>query len=74
MKNPLSVKAVKTRLDAEVIKGFLSSNNIECFISADDEGGMTPFPFRISSTGVQIFVDKKDYEQAIKLLKEKDLL
>lgn len=60
----------KTRLDAEVRKGFLQSRGIKVFITADDEGGMYPFPLSPTTTGVKLFIREKDLEKAKEALKE----
>lgn len=62
------VKTYQTRFEAEVAKSLLKANNIPAVVSADDEGGMAPFPMQVSSTGVQLMVDKEDFNKASKLL------
>lgn len=62
------VKTFLTRPEAEVAKSVLDANGIECFVLADDEGGMSPFPMRASTTGVGLFVRKADVMNAKNLL------
>lgn len=59
-----------TRIEAEIVKGKLESNGIKTFISGDDQGGMSPFPFQPASTGVQLHVLEKDIRRAKEIVKE----
>jgi hypothetical protein len=58
-----------TRIEAEVRKGFLESQGIKVFITADDEGGMYPFPLSPTTTGVRLFILEKDLKKAEELYK-----
>lgn len=49
-------------------KTKLANYKIPSFIHADDTGGMRPFPFSPTSTGVRLMVNKADYKKAIKAL------
>ena len=71
MKDFVVVKTFNTRLEADVSKTLLDANGISSFISADDEGGMAPFPFRPTSKGVQLLVRKESFQKARKLLNNK---
>ena len=62
------VRTYQTRSEAEVAKSLLDANNIFASVTADDEGGMTQFPFQVSPTGVKLMVDKKDFDKASQLL------
>lgn len=64
-----NVKTYQTRSEAEVAKSLLDANNISAIVSADDEGGMAPFPLQVSPTGVKLMVSEKDFEKAAQLLK-----
>lgn len=68
MKNLLVVKIFTTRMEAQIAKGFLDAQDIDSFVTADDEGGAYPFPMSPSSTGVKLYVTQKDYEKAKALL------
>lgn len=59
-----------TRLDAEIRKGFLQSRGIKVFITADDEGGMAPFPLSPTTTGVKLLILEKDIKKAKEAMKE----
>lgn len=60
----------KDRIEASEIKCFFEANNIKAFVSADDEGGLYPFPLQPTPTGSQVFVLQEDYKKARKLLNE----
>lgn len=62
------VKTFPSRIEAEIVKGKLEANNIKAMISADDAGGMYPFPLSPNSKGVELFVNKKNFDSAKKLL------
>ncbi len=38
------VNSYSSRIEAEIEKGLLKTNGIESVLSADDAGGMLPFP------------------------------
>jgi hypothetical protein len=69
MKDLVVVKVFESRVEAEVAKGFLEVNDIPSFVTADDEGGMYPFPMSPTTSGVKLFVAEKDYKKASSLLK-----
>lgn len=66
------IKTFTTRLEAQIAKSYLESNNIKAFVTADDEGGMSPFPMTPTTSGVKLFVANKDAKQAIELLKKNE--
>ena len=68
MDNLVLLKTYKTRLEAEIVKGKLEAYKIKSIILGDDEGGMSPFPFQPSSTGIKLLINKKDYKKARDLL------
>lgn len=63
----VTVKVFQNRTEAEVTKGFLASRGIESFITADDNGGMDPYPMQIVY-GVFLKVSEKDLKKAKSLL------
>lgn len=71
MKDMIAVKTYNTRLEAQIVKGFLEANGIKSLVTGDDEGGMYPFPMQPNSTGVKVFVLKKDREEAVEILKKR---
>jgi hypothetical protein len=66
MKDLVSVKSFSNRLEADVAKGKLESENIVSFVTADDEGGM--IPFQLGKDGVQLFVKEEDLKKAQEIL------
>lgn len=71
MKQLIPVKTYNKRIEAEVAQGLLRSNGIKSLITADDAGGMYPFPFQPGFTGVTLLVDKKQMLKARQLLNQK---
>ncbi|MBI3577222.1 hypothetical protein HY086_04250 [Candidatus Gottesmanbacteria bacterium] len=71
MNSLASVKSYSTRIDAEVDRGYLESQNIQAFVTADDEGGMAPFLIQSTKYGVQLMVSKRNFNKAKNLLKAK---
>ena len=53
------------RMDAEVAKSALEGSGITASIEGDDAGGMYPF----MTEGIRLFVQNKDKEKALILLK-----
>jgi len=66
MENLKNLKTFSSRIDAEIAKGFLESNNIQSFIISDDAGSMYPSTDIIS--GVKLFVSKKNFSAAKEML------
>ena len=64
------IKTFNTRLESEVAQGYLAANNIKCVIQSDDEGGMTPYPFKPTTRGSRLLVRSEDVLKAQKLLKK----
>ena len=64
------VKTFNSRMEAEVEKGVLEANGITAVVSADDAGGAYPFPLSPNGSWVQLLVEEKDLEKALKILKE----
>ena len=42
MADLVCIKTYQSRIEAELVKGFLESNGIKAMVSADDVGGMNP--------------------------------
>lgn len=70
MENLVTVTVCNSRIEAEIVKGKLEASNIPSIISADDAGGMYPFPNQSGFSGVAVMVVKKDFVKAKKLLKD----
>ena len=60
------LKIFNSRIEADIAKSYLKSNNINSFIFADDAGNMYPSQDIVS--GVRLLVIEEDYEWAKKLL------
>jgi hypothetical protein len=59
--------------EAEVIKGLLEANGIKCLLRGNIAQGV--YPFTVNGLGeISIVVNEEDYQQAVKLLKEKEQL
>lgn len=54
--------------EASIIKGRLENEGIECFLTNENFSTLMPHFFGILGAGVQIVVNKTDYEKAVKLL------
>lgn len=59
----VSLLICTSRIQAEVVRSLLEAHEIECFVSADDGGGMRPFPFQYSPS-VRIMVSEYDFRDA----------
>lgn len=68
MNDLILVATFMTRLEAEFAKGYLEANGISAFVTADDQGGMYPFPLSPSPLGVTLLVSKSDRKKAETLL------
>jgi len=64
------IRTLGTRIEAEIIKSFLSANEIYSEIIADDAN--QSYPSLSSVRGVNIYVKEDDYKAAIDLLEEFD--
>lgn len=56
-------------IDANIIKGMLESNDIECFLANENFSGLMPNYYGIIGSGVSIFINKSDEEKAKELIK-----
>jgi hypothetical protein len=64
--DPVSVGAVSSRAEAEIMAGYLRNNGIKAIVSADDEGGLGPY---LASQGrVRVLVPAAHQAHATKLL------
>lgn len=68
MSKLVTVGIFSSRLEAEVVKGFLEVNGIKSIIMADDAGGMRPFPIAYVQ-GVELKVIEEDLEKAKEIVK-----
>jgi len=68
MNTIVTVQTYSSRIEAEIAKGLLESEGIKALISADDAGGMRPFPFAYSNS-VELKVREEDVEKAKEILK-----
>ena len=67
MSDLVVLKTFNSRIEAEVDKNKLDSENILCYIEADDGGGV--IPYLLNGTGfVKLIVKNEDYKKALKLL------
>ena len=60
------LKIFGTRIEAEIARGFLQSNDINAIIISDDAGSMYPSQDIVS--GVRLMVGEKDFRNAKELL------
>jgi hypothetical protein len=60
------LKIFGSRIEAEIAKGFLQSNDINSIIISDDAGSMYPAQDIVS--GVRLMVGEKDFRNAKELL------
>ncbi len=60
------LKIFGSRIEAEIAKGFLQSNNINSAIISDDAGSM--YPAQDIVCGVRLMVGEKDFRNAKELL------
>ena len=61
----VSVAAVSSRIEAELIVGLLQSYGLRASISADDAGGQEP---QLQLDGVYVLVDRADEATARQIL------
>ncbi len=66
MSDFVTVKVFSTKIEAEIAKSFLASNDIESFILTDDVGSMYPSTQNVS--GVKLNVKKRVAEKAREML------
>ena len=60
------LKIFSSRIEAEIARGFLQSNDINSAIISDDAGSMYPAQDIVS--GVRLMVGEKDFRNAKELL------
>jgi hypothetical protein len=66
---PVSVAIVGSRIEAELMVGFLVNYGLSAFVSADDAGGQEP---QLQLQGVRVLVAPSDEADARRLLAEAD--
>lgn len=69
MSNWAWVGTYQNRMEAELAKGFLESNDIKAIIYSDDAGGSLPSISWITG-GTRLLVEKKNIQKATKILKK----
>jgi len=69
MSKIITLKSYSSRIEADIAKGLLKVNGIKSLVSADDAGGLRPFPFAYVQ-GVELKVLDEDFDRAAELLKE----
>ncbi len=60
------LKIFGSRIEAEIAKGFLQSNDVNAIIISDDAGSM--YPPQDIVNGVRLMVGRNDFQEAGKLL------
>ncbi|MGM0607364.1 MAG: DUF2007 domain-containing protein [Candidatus Muiribacteriota bacterium] len=60
------LKTFSNHMEADFFVGVLKANKIDCFIEADDCGGMAPHLNVLLP--IKLYVDEKDFGNAQKLL------
>jgi hypothetical protein len=64
--NSVVVKTFMSEFEAEIAKGMLEEEGIECYVSSDDTGGMRP---HLQLTlGVRLIVMEKDLQRTLEIL------
>jgi len=64
----ICIRSFRSREEANLYKGILESYNIQSMVTADDAGGMYPFPLGRNPTGVGLYIKQKDKEKVQKLI------
>jgi hypothetical protein len=70
LENLTTLKIFSTRIEAEVLKSLLESNDIKSWIMSDDAGCM--YPAQASVNGVRLMVRDEDFITANDLLAKND--
>jgi hypothetical protein len=65
MSPTVSAAVVTSRIEAELIAGFLRDHDIRAAVAADDAGGQEP---ELQLQGVRVLVDSSDEDAARRLL------
>jgi hypothetical protein len=68
---PVSVATVTSRLEAELVAGFLRSRGLRAAVVTDDAGGQEP-QLQLQSQGVRVLVAPSDEASARRLLESPD--
>jgi len=66
MVNLKKLKTFNSRIEAEIARSFLESNDIGSYIFSDDAGSMYPSQEFVS--GVKLMVNAKDFKTAKEML------
>ena len=57
--------------EAELIRSFLESENILCYINTNDASGVLPY-LALTQGGSEVYIREKDLEAAKALMEERD--
>jgi len=68
MSDLINIRSFYHKHEAELVKEILSEQGIESIIKADDCGGMRPH-LTLGTAGIQLLINKEDFEKAEKILK-----
>jgi hypothetical protein len=61
-----------TLFEANLIKGMLENNEIECFLTNENFSSLMPQYNGVMGSGIHILVDESDLEKAQSLISEQD--
>lgn len=67
---PVKVFTASNEIEAEMLMNLLRNNNIQCFGENNFLQGNAKINLGYSVSGIDIFVDKRDYQQALELIEE----
>ena len=65
----VQIASYNKRFEAEVARSLLAAHRVDALIVADDAGGAYQFPTMSGFAGVRLYVNKRDVETAVSLLK-----
>lgn len=64
----IAIATCKDAIEANFIKNKLELANIECFITNENTATLVPHHFMNSESGVQVFINDVDFEEAKKII------
>lgn len=64
------IKSCIDSFEANIIKGKLENEGIECFLTNENLSTLLPHHFMSEISGVQVLVDEENVEKALEILKE----
>jgi hypothetical protein len=68
MAREIAIATFRTREDAEIVRGLLTSAGIAARVAADDAGGAYPFAL---AGGVEVVIDERDRDAAATVLADR---